>query len=422
MSSRFESPSQPSAARVLRMPHLGGEGAVGSASNAAESPKRWLALWRTALLGLVALALAGLLVAFFIQRRIAGLPTVRTVPVIRGHVVQTIPAVTAGRVTPASELTLRSEGPGRIAKVLIEPGALVVAGDALFLLETDELERALRAAASAYQMARAGAAEAALRADGARHAAERSRRLVSSGSLARVEGENTGYEAQVLAQAAAAARARVAGQRAELESAERARDRGIVKAPISGLVTSVAVVAGESIAAGAPLVSLADVSKLHVASQVDESDASRIELGMPVELRFEADDGPPLRSEITRLDPRVIDTPQGSRVFGFDVGLPESRKWRLGVSADVAVITDERDAAILVPTTALVASDSQRQVYVVVDGRAVPRRVEPGLADFAHVEIVRGLSVGERVVEDPGRAGLSGPCEVRLDAARSDTK
>lgn len=419
MSSRFESPSQPSAARVLRMPRLGGEGAESSPSSAAESPKRSPVLWRAALLGLGAVAIVGLVTAIFIQRRIAALPMVRVVPVIRGHVVQSIPAVTAGRVAPASELTLRSEGVGRISRVLIEPGDVVVAGDALFMLETDELERAVRSAASGYEMAQASAAEAALRAQGARHAAKRTRALVSSGSLARIEGENNGYEAQILAQAAAAARARVAGQRAELDGAERARDRGIVTAPISGLVTSVAVVAGESIPAGAPLVSLADISRLHVASQVDESDASRIELGMPVELHFEGDDTP-LRSTVTRLDPRVTDTPQGSRVFGFEVGLPEGRKWRLGVSADVAVITDERDAALLVPANALIASGKQHQVYVLVDGRAAPRRVEPGLADFAHVEIVHGLSVGESVVEDPGSSGLSGPCEVRLDAARSD--
>jgi len=417
MSSLFQIPSQPSPARLRRVPSAGGEGAEGLEPNATESAKRSPVFWRAALLSLVAVAVASLVAAIFIQHRIAGLPLVRVVPTVRGHIAQSIPAVTAGRVTPARELTLRSERTGRISRVLVEPGDSVVAGDALVVLEADELEQAVRSAESGYRMARASAAEAGLRAEAARMEAKRTRALVSSGSLARVEDENKGYEAEVLAQAATAARAGAAGRRAELEGAERAKDRGIIKAPISGLVTSIAVLAGESIAPGAPLVSIADVSKLHVASQVDESDASSIELAMPVELRFEGDDGPALRSTITRLDPRVSDTAQGSRVLGFEVGLPEIRKWRLGVSADVDVITDEREAALLVPANALITSGKERQVYVFVDGRAVPRRVETGLADFAHIEIVSGLRAGENVIENPVSAGLAGPGKVRLEPA-----
>jgi HlyD family secretion protein len=379
-------------------------------------------LRRAAFLTLLAIALVGLVSALVIQHQIAGAPLVRVVRVVRGHVAQSIPAVTAGRIAPASELTLRSEAAARIASVLIEPGDRVVAGDALFVLDATELERAVLAAESGYEMARASAAEAGLRAQLARNAAKRTRALVSSGSLARIEDENRANEANVLTQAAAAARARVAGQRAELEGAERARDRGIVKAPIAGLVTSISVVVGESVALGAPLVSLADVSRLHVAAQVDESDASRIDLAMPVDLRFEGDDGPPLRSGITRIDPRVSETAQGARVLGFEVSLPENRKWRRGASADVDVITDEREAALVVPISAVVNSGKERQVYVFVEGRAIPRRVELGLGDFGHVEIVRGVHAGESVIDNPEIAGLRGPCDVRVEAARAETQ
>lgn len=368
----------------------------------------------------IALVIGSLLIALLLQRRVAALPRVRVVPVLRGHIAASIPAVSAGRVTAASELTLRSEAVGRIARVLVEPGTQVVKGDALLELEADELDRTVRAAESGYRMARAAAAEAELRAKLALHAAKRTRELVALGSLARVEDESKGYEAEVLTQAAAAANARVAGQRAELEGAERARAHGVVKAPISGLVTSVAVVAGESVAAGAPLVGLADVSKLHVAAQVDESDASHVDLGMPVDLHFEGDEGPPLRSRITRIDPRVTDTAQGGRVLGLDVGLPPDRKWRLGVSAEVDIISDERDRALLVPASAVIGSGKERQLFVFVAGRALLRHVEAGLTDFAQVEIVRGLSAGERVVENPARAGLSTAGEVRLEAARPE--
>jgi HlyD family secretion protein len=416
MSSLFEIPSQPSRT-LLRDPSASSQPMPDPSSTTARSGQRLPGLRRALRVLVIIAVLAGLVAAFLIQRRAMGLPRVRVVPVLRGHVAQSIPAVSAGRVTPASELTVRSEAAARIAKVLVQPGDRVAAGDALFVLEADEWQRAVRAAEAGFQMAQAGAAEAALRVQVARRAQQRASELVASGSLPRVEEENKGYEAQVLAQAEAAARARVAGQRAELEGAERERQHGIVKAPISGLVTAILVVTGESVAPATPLVSLADVSTLHIAAQVDESDASRIELAMPVELRFDGDDGPPLRSVITRLDPRVSDTPQGSRVLGFDVSLPETRKWRLGVSAEVDIITEERAAALLVPVSALVGNGKERQVFVFSADHALPRRVEPGLADFANVEIVHGLGVGESVVENPGPSELSGPSEVRLEIA-----
>jgi RND family efflux transporter MFP subunit len=414
MASFLEIPSRRAGPSLLRLRRAADQ--VADEGEVAEAITR-LPTWRRVMLvGLLALAGIGLATALFIQRRAAWLPRVRLARATRGHIAQSVPAVTDGRVTPASELTLRSEGPGRVAKLLVEPGDFVAAGDALLVLEAESLDRAVRAAATSYEVGRAGAAEAALRAQVARRAARRTRELVSSGSLALVEDENKGYEAEALAQVAAQARARVAGLRAELEAARRAKDRGVITAPISGLVTAVMAVAGENVTPGAPLLGLADVSKLHVASQVDESDAARIGLAMPVELRFPGNDGPPLRGKITRLAPRVSDTPQGSRVLGFDVSLPEGRTWRLGTSTEVDVITDEREGALLVPLSALVTHGTGRRVYVFADGRALPRDVETGLSDLVRIEIVRGLSAGERVIENPAEAGLSGAGEVQIEA------
>lgn len=229
---------------------------------------------------------------------------------------------------------------GRVARVLVQEGQQVSAGDLLVELES-AVERAALAAATAELAAaraqlqrvlrgsRAEEAQAAVaeaeaaraRAEQARGAAHRTSELFASGSVTTDESERARLEAQALDRAAAAAEARshavLAGSRREdvqlahaqadaaaarRDQAQAAVDRLLVRSPLAGQVLEVRVRAGEHSALDAgPLVVIGDVSELRVRMEVDERDVARVALGQRVIVRANAYPGVDFLGQVVEL-------------------------------------------------------------------------------------------------------------------------
>jgi len=233
---------------------------------------------------------------------------------------------------------------GRVARVLVQGGQQVSAGDVLVELES-AVERAALAAATAdlaaaraqllralrgsraedAQAAVADAEAARARAEQARSAASRTSVLFASGSVTADEAERARLEAQALDRAAAAAEARahavLAGSRREdvqlahaqadaaaarREQAQAAVERLLVRAPIAGQVLQVRVRAGEHSAVDAgPLVVIGDVSELRVRMDVDERDVGRVAVGQRVIVRANAYPGVDFSGQVVELGRRM---------------------------------------------------------------------------------------------------------------------
>jgi RND family efflux transporter MFP subunit len=77
---------------------------------------------------------------------------------------------------------------------------------------------------------------------------------------------------------------------------------------------------------------------------------------------------------------------------------PEGRL-RPGMSAEVSVVLEAREAALTVPSEAVFVQGGQTLVYVVQpDSTVVPRPVSLGLRQAETVEVVEGLEAGTQVV------------------------
>jgi len=57
-----------------------------------------------------------------------------------------------------------------------------------------------------------------------------------------------------------------------------------------------------------------------------------------------------------------------------------------------------RDDALTVPAIAIIPELGSKKVFVMEDGRAVPRLVETGVRTDREVQITRGLAAGDRVI------------------------
>jgi len=71
----------------------------------------------------------------------------------------------------------------------------------------------------------------------------------------------------------------------------------------------------------------------------------------------------------------------------------------------VEITVDERQEALLIPLECVIEEEGRKQVVVVKDGNMAKREVETGIENDLYVEIIKGLSEGEEVLQDPALGG-----------------
>jgi HlyD family secretion protein len=207
------------------------------------------------------------------------------------------------------------------------------------------------------------------------------------------------------------AQAQVESNRINLSIAQQRVKDTIVLAPMDGVVAQRNVQIGQIISSGISNVGggttalvLSDLAHVFVLASVDESDIGKVELGQRVRITADAYPGIYFPGKVVRVATRGVNT---SNVVTFEVKIEVlgERKSLLKpeMTANVEIVADEKDDALLVPSEALVRKDGRRFAAVLeADGTTQERPVETGLDDGTQVEITSGLKEGETVVVRKG--------------------
>jgi RND family efflux transporter MFP subunit len=194
-------------------------------------------------------------------------------------------------------------------------------------------------------------------------------------------------------------RALVARQRAaaDLEAAQ-------LYAPFDAIVVDIAVDTGDQVDTNAAILTLSTLQEPLIRFWVEESDYSSVVVGNPVNIVFEAFPDDTFTGAVIQVDPVLVTVDGTSAVQAWasiEITWQEDSPGNIfsGMTVDVEVIAAESRNALLVPVQALrELSSDQYAVFVVDDsGEVEMRPVEIGLSDFANVEILSGLEVGEVV-------------------------
>lgn len=292
-----------------------------------------------------------------------------------------------GVVEAVRQATLSAQTAGRVSRIEAEVGDIVTRGQRLVKLRAVERVAGL-------EEARAAVAAAAARDVQARAQHDRLRDMYERKVVARAT-----YDEALAARDAATAA--LAAAKAALAAAREGERHTEVVAPFDGVVTARDVQAGEVVAPGSPLMSVAALDAMRVLADVPQGLAAAVRAN-PVVTVHAGDHE--IRGARATLYP--VAQPQ-SGTFRARIDLPaDAPRLAPGTYAKVA-ITGGGDHRLLVPRTAVVERSELRAVYVVgPDDRVALRQVRLGRAAGDHVEVIAGLVRGERVATDPLAASM----------------
>lgn len=340
--------------------------------------------------------------------------------VARGRVEETVTNSRAGTVRSRLRASLSPALAGRVAEVGVREGDRVAAGQLLLRLDDEEHRAQVELQERAVEAARAASREACARADQAARDLDRQRRLARDEIVSQDALEQAQAAADVARAACEAARAEIRRVQAALEVARVTLERTVTRAPFDGVVAEVRTEVGEWLTpappgvALPPIIDLFDPSEVYVSAPLDEIDVARIAVGQAVRVTLDAYRDEAFAGRVVRVAPYVEDMKEQSRTFEIEVEIDDedfARGLRPGITADVEVILRVEEAALRVPSYALIEG---RSTLVLRDGVLARLDVETGLSNWQFAEVRSGLVDGDLVVVSLDRAEVKEGARARV--------
>lgn len=193
----------------------------------------------------------------------------------------------------------------------------------------------------------------------------------------------------------------------DVEIANLALKYATIYSPIEGVVTKVdPPVAGLNLIYSTSAIEIADPNKMRFEAIVDETDIGRLKVGQPAIVTLDAFPEKEFKGKIERIAFKSTSTSSGGTGFSVDVFFPleATEKLRIGLNGDFRVVIETKENVLLIPSESLLEIGEGKYVFKFVEGRVIQTEVTTGLTNEELVEIVKGLSEGDLVIQED--AGL----------------
>jgi membrane fusion protein, multidrug efflux system len=324
---------------------------------------------------------------------------VRVAPVLVQDVVHQIKALGSLEAQDMVQVTAQVEGV--VTDVRFREGDHVGPATLLLRIDPDRFRVEAEQARAAREQATAELGRA--QADLQRREALAQNELLSAEELTRSRGENARLGAGLDV------------TKATYEIALQNQRRSELKPPITGVINTRTVDTGQFVRMGTVLATIVDVSRLRLRFKVSEAESLRAKEGGKVTFRVEPVGPRDFGAHIYHVG-RVAD-PQTRQVEVLAwVDSPEDLK--PGFFAEVTLQGEKKKDALVVPESAIQASERGFVTYVVKEKTARVRSVDLGLrTGTGVVEILSGLNAGDFVVSEGSDRLADGMAVEPVEAA-----
>lgn len=367
-------------------------------------------------------------------------------------IVETVAA--SGKIQPETEVIISSDVSGEIIEMPVKEGDMVKAGDLLVKINPDLVESALSRAEAALNTTRANLsgtrarlAQSESQFQNSKASFERSKSLFEKKVTSQAEFDQAKSNFEVAKADVDAAREsvqagifNVRSAEATLKEAKENLGRTSIYSPMDGTITKLNKEKGERVVgtaqmAGTEIMTVADLSVMEVAVEVNENDIVRVGINDTTEIEVDAYLEESFLGIVTEIaNSANVTGMSADQVTNFDVKIrmlqssyrelldkmKGSRSpFRPGMSATVDIRTMAVNNVITVPIQAVTTrkdstmekSDMKRDeneeegldevVFVIEDGKAKKVVVETGIQNTMYIEIESGLSDEQEIITGP---------------------
>jgi HlyD family secretion protein len=306
-----------------------------------------------------------------------------TVKVERGDVLSVVSAT--GTISPVNLVDISSKITGLIKEVKVMENDQVTVGQVLLVLDDTHLQ--------------AQVAQAQAHLDNVAGIYERTQQLANMGAVANQTLDTSRSDYNV-AQAA-------------YDDAVSQLNDTVIRSPINGQVIGKPTPAGQAVAPGVStpmvLLTVADMSKMQIDTQVDESDIGKIQVGQKVTFTVDAYPNQTFSGVISNVSQKatVVSNVVYYNVL-VDVDANGENLLKPTMTARVSINVAESKNALIVPLAAVKSNSNGQYVVVVKNGKTEDTPVTTGITGDNKIEILSGLMEGDPIIASSAKAQTSG--------------
>ena len=181
-------------------------------------------------------------------------------------------------------------------------------------------------------------------------------------------------------------------QEKELAVKEEALSKMIIRAPSAGIILSIRGKVGEKVDNDRLLIEMSDLTNFKIQGKVDDDYSEQLKTGTRVYVGL---DNEQLTGVVGTVNPVIRD-----RKIEFDVNLRESNHYKLRPNLNVSldIVREERDSVLRINNGPAIGRGNEHKVFVLQNGNASEREIKTGMRTEEYVEVIEGLTEGERIV------------------------
>jgi multidrug efflux pump subunit AcrA (membrane-fusion protein) len=191
------------------------------------------------------------------------------------------------------------------------------------------------------------------------------------------------------------ARTNVANAESQLALARKNLSYAVIPAPFEGYVSDRAADLGEYVSPQQKVATIVKTNPLRIRIEIPEQSIPEVQVGQSVSMATSAWPDKNFSGRIARIAPSVS---ASSRTLTVEAEIENnSGTLKPGQFATVRILQPRPQAAVLIPKRAVVTENDVSRVFVVKNGHAELRLIQPGQTEGDLIEVKSGVSTGELV-------------------------
>ncbi len=273
----------------------------------------------------------------------------------------------SGTIQANEVVELSTESSGLITEIFFEEGRTVERGQLLVKINDSELQ--------------AQRERSVFRLNLAEQREERQRRLLERGGISQDDYDATLNEVNVL--------------RSELQLIDAQIEKTEVRAPFSGVIGLKYVSPGSYITPGVRIASLQEVNPVKIDFSIPERYISRVDVTDRINFSVQGYDST-FVGNVYAIEPRIDTQTRTLQIRATSEN--DEQLLFPGAFANIVLILDEINDALMLPTISIVPELNSQKVYVIKDGKVQESRVQTGIRTSEKVQVISGIAHGDTVL------------------------